>query len=47
LSFFFSYVSLPSFIVFLWLFISQRMPCGAMFSLVTACRGIVAVKHSL
>jgi len=32
LSFFFSYVSLPSFIVFLWLFISQRMPCGAMFS---------------
>jgi len=28
-------------------FISQRMPCGATFGLVTTCRGIVAVKHSL
>ncbi|KAJ6995485.1 hypothetical protein NC653_018070 [Populus alba x Populus x berolinensis] len=27
-------------------FISQRMPCDATFGLVTACRGIVAVKHS-
>ena len=27
-------------------FISQRMSCGATFSLVMACRGIVAVKHS-
>jgi len=27
-------------------FISQRMPCGATFGLVTTCRGIVAVKHS-
>jgi len=28
-------------------FISQRMPSGATFGLVTTCRGIVAVKHSL
>jgi len=27
-------------------FISQRMACGATSNLVTACRGIVAVKHS-
>jgi len=27
-------------------FISQKMPCGATFSLVTTCRGTVAVKHS-
>ena len=27
-------------------FISQWMPCGVTFGLVTACRGIVAVKHS-
>jgi hypothetical protein len=27
-------------------FISQRMACSAMSNLVTACRGIVAVKHS-
>ena len=28
-------------------FISQRMPCGETFGLVTACRGMVAMKHSL
>jgi len=27
-------------------FISQRMACGATSNLVTACRGIVAVKHA-
>jgi len=37
---------LPFFIVFSLAFISQRMACGATSNLVTACRGIVAVKHS-
>ena len=39
-------LSFPFFHCLSLAFISQRMACGAMSNLVTACRGIVAVKHS-
>ena len=42
----FSPPSLPFFHRLSLAFISQRMACGATSNLVTACRGIVAVKHS-
>ncbi|KAJ6897921.1 hypothetical protein NC652_024673 [Populus alba x Populus x berolinensis] len=44
--FFFSCLSSSPFHRLSLAFISQRMPCGAMFGLVMACRGITVVKHS-